>query len=153
TCSHALIIEEPETTELRNRPATAAAKNILQQTWALAETIRVPEPLVRIQSIGAMLPITFPVKILFARFNHQAERAAAFASLRSIVKRRRDFHFLERVRIGQRHSVKVREVEIVNVDALQRHAVVARSLSVNGDVRGTATRAANISRLAGDACR
>ena len=98
-----------------------------------------------------MLPITFPMKILFAGFDHQAQSAAALASLRSIVKRRRDLHLLQCIWIRQGHSVKVREVEVIHVDALQGHAVVARALPVDSDIRGAAARTANIGRLAGHA--
>ena len=100
-----------------------------------------------------MRPVTFPMKILLARLDYQAQRAAAFASLRSIVERGRNFHLLQRIWIRQRHRVEVSKVEIVHVDSLQRHTVVAGALSVHRDIRASAPSGTHVRWLASHAGR
>ena len=97
-----------------------------------------------------MLPVKVPVKVFGAGLGNQAQRAAALAALGRIVKRSGDFHFLQGVGVRQGHRVKVSEVEIVDVDAVKRNAVVAGALSVNTHVCGSASSGAHVGRLAGN---
>src|SRR4030081_2602202 len=94
-----------------------------------------------------MRPVAFPVKILFSGLNYQPQSAAALAALRSIVERGGNFHLLQSVWIWQGHGIKVGEVKVVDVDALQRHAVVAGTLTIDSNVSGTATGGAHICRV------
>src|SRR5207253_4142242 len=119
TCPYSLVVEEPEPSQLWDRTTAGAAKNILQQTCSLANASSISKPFVCIKRVIAMGPVTLPMKVFRAALNDQPERAPALASLRRVVQRRGDLHFLERAGIGQRYRIEVSKVEIVNVDSLK----------------------------------
>ena len=93
------------------------------------------------------------MKIFRAGLGHQTQRAATLAALSCVVQRRGNFHFLQRIGIRQRHRIEVGEVKIVDVDAVERNAVVAGALTIHAHVRGAASGGAHVRRFAGNAGR
>src|SRR5215510_13331608 len=100
-----------------------------------------------------MLPVSFPMKVFRAGLKHQSQRTATFTSLRCIVQRSGNFHFLKRVWIRQRYCIEVRKIEVVDVDSFQRNTIVTRTLTIDRYIGSAAARTTNIRWFPGNTAR
>ncbi len=95
-----------------------------------------------------MLPVSFAMPVFGSRFEDQAYRAAALAAGGRVVQRSGDVEFFDGVRVGQGNGIEVGQIEIVDVDSFQCHAVVAGALPVHVDVDNAAVGVSHIGHLA-----
>src|SRR5688572_3748957 len=94
-----------------------------------------------------MAPVKLALKFLGAGLEYQTQSSSTFTSRRGVVERGSDFEVLNGVRVGERNGIEVRQVEVIHVDSIQRHAVITRTLTVDVHVNITSSRGPYIDRF------